>query len=311
MNELLEKCITHFNYIKVCILSKLFPNKYIVIKACVQYKNGKIVNYNWGDDLNLILIKYLTGKKILVLPHCSFSYKFPIKSYSVIGSIITFFPLKKTIIWGSGIINSNQTKKIHSAPQAITSVRGPRTRSELLRIGIDCPQNYGDPALLMPMFYKPITEKKYKIGVIPHYIDINNKYVQELIKNCSVKLIKVQGYRDWRDFINDICSCDLVISSSLHGLIISEAYKIPCVWAEFGEYEDDWEFKFLDFFESINKFNEHPFIFDKEYSLDDLYLLCENWKPGTINTDIILETCPFYDKGLDRNEFEKSSKKIL
>ena len=35
--------------------------------------------------------------------------------------------------------------------------------------------------------------------------------------------------KNWKEFINNLCSADLVISSSLHGIILAEAYGIPCV----------------------------------------------------------------------------------
>ncbi len=40
-------------------------------------------------------------------------------------------------------------------------------------------------------------------------------------------LIKVQSYKNWKDVIKQVLSCEYVITSSLLGLILSDAYGIP------------------------------------------------------------------------------------
>ena len=89
----------------------------------------------------------------------------------IIGSILDR-GTKSSIIWGAGLI-SEDSEPIE-IPKKIYAVRGPKTREKLLKSGIDCPEIYGDPALLLPKIYNPKIEKKYELGVIPHYIDKNN-----------------------------------------------------------------------------------------------------------------------------------------
>ena len=56
----------------------------------------------------------------------------------------------------------------------------------------------------------------------------------------------------WQSVINDICSCKAIISSSLHGLICSDAYNIPNLWLD--EYKlAEGDFKFKDYFASQNR----------------------------------------------------------
>ena len=131
------------------------------------------------------------------------------------------------------------------------------------------------------------------MGIIPHYIDMNNRNTIRLALEKQVKLIRVQGYNQWNDFIDEICSCDFVISSSLHGLIIAEAYGVPSVWVEIGKYVDGWEFKFYDFFESIAKYEMKPVLVDDLTTVEDLAIQSQKWEKGNIDLDCLLSTCPF------------------
>ncbi len=161
------------------------------------------------------------------MQRCTLERFIHIKSYLLIGSILTSFNLSHITIWGAGIINDNNVDRIRGVPDRICAVRGPRTRKELLKKGIACPEVYGDPALLLPRFYQPTVNRHYSMGIIPHWGDFDKDDVRRLKADPRVKFIKVQGYNYWTDFIDEICSCDFVISSSLHGLIIAEAYGIP------------------------------------------------------------------------------------
>ena len=41
----------------------------------------------------------------------------------------------------------------------------------------------------------------------------------------DILVIDLSNYRHWHDIIDQICSCQAILSSSLHGLIIAEAYQ--------------------------------------------------------------------------------------
>ena len=61
------------------------------------------------------------------------------------------------IVYGTGAMNPNW--KIIGKPNKIISVRGPKTRQVFVSNGIYCPECYGDPVLLLPVFYKKNVEK--------------------------------------------------------------------------------------------------------------------------------------------------------
>src|SRR5690606_18195137 len=120
------------------------------------------------------------------------------------------------IICGAGCISPNLVSK--EPPKKIVAVRGPLTAQIMRNQKIDCPSVYGDPALLLPKIYNPIIQKKYKYGIIPHYVDKQNYILQNL--TADVRIIDVMCGTNWKKFINEMLECEYIISSSLHGLIV-------------------------------------------------------------------------------------------
>lgn len=288
--------VTGFPLIVRCIFGKIVhPNKNIILKGFFIFKKGKLANFNWGDDLNYYFFRMITNKKILLLPDTKLAEKLPFKNYLCIGSTIMSFDMRNTIVWGAGLLNDKLGFKVKSKPKQILAVRGPLTRKWLLEQGIDCSEVYGDPALLLPIFLKPQVTVCYKVGIIPHYIDINNKVVNKISKWENTKIIKISGFNDWKEFVNLINSCDFIISSSLHGVIVSEAYGVPVIWSKFEgtNYVPGWDFKFHDFFESIDKPFVEPVKINEKTSLDEMQSIANKWCKANINIDSLLNTCPF------------------
>ena len=256
-------------------------------------KDGILLHKNWGDDLNMYLLELVSGKKIYAANKSLLHNRFKLKNFSCIGSILGMYENESTEIWGSGYISDSS--KLRKRPAKIHSVRGKLTRELLLSQGFDCPEIYGDPALLVSKFYKPVPIGKFKLGIIPHYVDLEIEYVKDFIKhNEDVLLIDVAHYNKWTDVCDKIVSCDCIISSSLHGIIASDSYGIPNVWVKFSDKVYGGNFKFLDYFSSVNRVENDPFIVEK---LEDLYELKEKTlgykSDAYINYEMILNSCPF------------------
>ena len=288
------KICHNLRYLFYYFLIIFFRDKYIFVKAWVRIEHGVVLHRNWGDELNEHFIQFLTKRKCLLIfpPSCRLERYIHFENYYIIGSILTMCNLERSIVWGAGILNNNIVDKMRGTPDRIYAVRGPRTRNELLKKGIPCPEVYGDPALLLPRFYQPVIRTHYSVGIIPHWEDLNKDDVLCLCRDPRVKLIKVQGYDEWTDFIDEICSCDFIISSSLHGLIVAEAYGIPSKWVEFGTYADGWEFKYYDFYESIGKMDESPLHIDETTTCEMLLDKKKDWKKGNIDLDKLMDACP-------------------
>lgn len=290
---------SHVRVLVYTLKTFFHKDKYIVLKATVKIFKGKMEHYNWGDDMNCYMVKMLSGKDVLLLPppESKLLHFFPLESYLAIGSTVTIFSLDHTTVWGAGIINSNKIHQIKGKPSRICAVRGPLTRKVLIEKGYDCPEVYGDPILLLSRFYQPKErEIKHEIGVIPHYIDKSQSIIREL-RTLGVKIIDVQEYNHWSDFVDEICSCKYILSSSLHGLIVAESYSVPSVWVGFSEYIDGWEFKFHDYYLSIHKAGAEMLPLTKAEDVFSEFVTNQflRWQKGEIDLDLLLSACPFYN----------------
>lgn len=102
-------------------------------------------------------------------------------------------------------------------------MRGPLTRETLLRAGYRCPRIYGDPALLLPRFYQPRGWRAlHDVGVVCHHSHRNLLLFGEGIRGIDIAR-DIDGIES---FIDEICECRRIVSSSLHGIIVAHAYGI-------------------------------------------------------------------------------------
>lgn len=239
--------------------------------------------HNFGDHINIYIVSKLSGKSIQWI-HPKYSLK---KNYLCIGSVLGIAS-SNTIVWGSGLIDGN-IKKLKK-PKQICAVRGPKTRQILNDHNIKCPEIYGDPALLLPRFYNPRIEKKYKVGVILHYVDKSMAYY-ELFNNEDIKVIDIQQNQPM-NFIDELLECELIISSSLHGLIVSDAYGVPSIWVKLSNNILGNDFKFYDYFESVKRLNEKPIEITSSTHIEDILKFKKNYKID-IDLDRLMEVCPF------------------
>jgi pyruvyltransferase len=157
---------------------------------------------------------------------------------------------------------------------------------------IDCPEVYGDPALLLPEVYNPKIEKKYKIGLIPHWQTKKlEKY--DVLKNENVVLINFHNYKKWTDVIDLILSCKYIVSESLHGLIIAEAYNIPNLWIDI-DLNHKYDIKFHDFFLSLKKDRENSFKLTPRTKILHLLAKISRYEKGeNVDLKLLKQSCPF------------------
>ncbi len=270
----------------------------IIVNAFVYYDNDKRVTHeNWGDDINYYFLREIVVSPLVLLNRTSLAFRLKFRNYLIIGSTIDMLCCINTEVWGAGIIDGS--KPLRVKPRKVYAVRGPLTRKKLLEEGIKCPEIYGDPALLIPLYYRPIKQKRYKYGIISHVsnqtVVTNLRFNGKCIGDCAdVRIINLRQYAHWHDVIDQICECESILSSSLHGLIIAEAYHVPNVWIEFGKPLIGKHFKFHDFFLSIHRDREKPVaIHGVEIPMDAINKEITRWVQGFIDLHPLLDACPF------------------
>lgn len=223
-----------FKFIKILFCRNHVKDSARIGNFDVCYHNAN----NIGDMLGPIIVDYMVKQN-------STKKKCRSKNLLTVGSIIGAFNCN-AIVWGSGIMSSERvyyiTKKRFLIKYDIRAVRGPLTRNILEKAGYNVPECYGDPAVLMPLIYTPNVEKKYKVSIIRHH---SKKCADSKYHEISVNI------EDYKMFINEICQSELVISSSLHGIIIAEAYGIPAIFWNDGM--DKQYFKYADWYYSTNR----------------------------------------------------------
>lgn len=240
---------------------------------------------NFGDLLSPWLIEKMTG-----LPAARPTTGGP--SYVSIGSVIKR-ALPGSLVWGTGSFGQEAESEFQKDATYL-AVRGPLTRARLLSHGIPCPPVYGDPALLAPLYYFPKVEKTHEIGVIVRW---SERKWQKVEPGPGVKLIDF-GTDKIEETIDAILSCKRVVTSSLHGLIVADAYGIPSAWLASGTPKGR-DFKFHDYNLSVNKHRNpkkydlaaHPMTVER---LDQVF----DFDGRSIEYDYrrLLDACPFLER---------------
>jgi pyruvyltransferase len=261
----------------------------------VTYNGVNIIpdsTMNWGDLIPVEILNFFSNSNKLTEEEV-FSVKYPHKDYKIYstGSVM-LYTKPNSIVWGTGCIAPNS---IGQKPKKIYAVRGPLTREQLLNKGIDCPEVYGDPALLYPKIYHPKVEKKYKYGIIPHYIEYFTPQHNEIIKNLELKGVKIIDICSGnREFINQLLEVEYVVSSSLHGLIAADAYGIPNAKVNISNRLHGGQFKFNDYFMSVGRDNDLGLQLTKNTTLTDIESLIYN-KSITWDSESLLKNSPWDD----------------
>ncbi|RWP38399.1 polysaccharide pyruvyl transferase family protein [Mesorhizobium sp.] len=177
-----------------------------------------------------------------------------------IGSILQYAD-QNSIVWGSGFVADRS--RPHGIPKVL-AVRGPLSAARLQQLGGKLAKVYGDPALLLPRYLAmPTIKQEFRIGLVPHYADAHKLAKTKVFKEDGVAICDVRT-SNVREFVGSILRCGTIVSSSLHGIIIAEAFGVPAVWAKFDDDVAGSGFKFADYYGSTGRSVE-PMSF---YSLD-------------------------------------------
>lgn len=199
---------------------------------------------NFGDQLSPVVVERLVGYRVEVADD---GFKPDRVRLLAIGSIL-HLAREGDFVWGTGVNGNYQCAiKYRFTNLFIKAVRGPLTRKFLMdELNVACPEIFGDPALLLPELYPDIRRRPPEgdFIIIVHYVD---KYFFPKDRGN----VYYADEDDWTMIVSAIVGAGLVISTSLHGLIIAEAYGIPARWLRISEHEA--VFKFKDYYEGTGR----------------------------------------------------------
>lgn len=222
-----------------------------------------------GDLLNVMIIEQLFGYKVR-------RHTFLTGELSAIGSGLEQFTLRKNpiwacverlvgylfpsvAVWGTGFVRyKNQDTSFYRRNMTFAAVRGKLSKERVEKIlgkELDIPT--GDAGILASYLLSEPVEKKYSVGIIAHYKEQDEPIFQKLVSTYPQSL-----YIDVRQMpetvIRQIASCECIISSSLHGLIIADSFEIPNIHVVVSDKLLGDGFKFDDYYSAYNL--EHTFI---------------------------------------------------
>jgi pyruvyltransferase len=181
---------------------------------------------NFGDALAPVIVAWMSHGNPIRVPY---GYKRKLLS---VGSVLHRMQTGDWV-WGTGAISDEPMERPDGVE--VFAVRGPLTRAVLHG---DAPEVYGDPVLLLPQFH-PAMAVRHEVGIVPHLVDL-----EAGLPDASVNMIDVR--RPWRDVVDAITACHVILSSSLHGLVVADAYGIPAVWVSITGRVKGGSFKFHD-----------------------------------------------------------------
>lgn len=238
---------------------------------------------NFGDALAPWLIRKLSPRPpFYVTSDC------PVPHYVICGSILSGAN-ENAVIWGAGLSKFNEPV---SKYKEILRVRGKLTRDMIMSHGYSCPEVYGDPGILLSRLYQPQISKKYKLGIMAHWVDYD-KCLRDFKPYVNLEVNVIDLMLPTEQVIDEMLKCENIISSSLHGLIAAHSYGLPSAWVEFSDKVIGNGFKFFDYFSSINMPYHQPLNLREKKSLIEILPNIQNFDVDPRYIDAFLNSCPF------------------
>lgn len=167
---------------------------------------------NFGDLLSPLLIKKFIREDCEWAPA-----RDPELEMVMVGSILEHLPWYfRGIILGSGKLHENSAINLELAH--VLAVRGPLTAKSFEQKVV-----MADPGLIADELVG-YQEKEYEIGIIPHWSD-KGLATDPRFAKYKPRIIDVAGEPLY--VIREIGRCKKIISSSLHGIVVADAFGIP------------------------------------------------------------------------------------
>lgn len=241
---------------------------------------------NMGDLLNVAIIERLFGYKV-------HRHTFLTGELSAIGSGLGQFTLRdnpfvamaerisgflfpSVTIWGTGFVcYKEKDTPFYRRNMRFAAVRGELSKKrveDILGKELDIPT--GDAGILASYLLSEPVEKKYSVGIIAHYKEQDEPVFQKLVETYPQSLF-IDVRQTPGAVIRQIASCECIISSSLHGLIIADSLCIPNIHIKVSDKLLGDGFKFDDYYSAYHL--KHPMIDIKKGNIPSIEWVKEHY----------------------------------
>ena len=169
-----------------------------------------------------------------------------------VGSVL-HFARDGDVVWGSGVNGKIPVDSYNFKSLDVRAVRGPHTRAVLQDHGIKVPAIFGDPALLLPHVAPELLnasrDKRHKLTIVPN--------MEDLRRHRSLRLVAdvLNPRSGLRHCLYRIVHSELVVGSSLHAIVVAEAFGIP---ARVVESKVEHHFKYADYYAGTGRSSYSP-----------------------------------------------------
>ena len=248
----------------------------------LRKRNDKIGLYyysgtpNFGDSLNIDIFRRMFGIEVEKhdSEHCdivavgSLLESFVINPHNW-AAVFDKYLIPHMFVWGTGFIGSQKYDNERlSRCIDVRAVRGHLTLERLKKITSKPLENVvvADPGLLASrLFDTHNIEKKYALGIIPHYVDEGNPLLNKIQVSNSVVLDIKQSPEI---FMARLAECENVLSSAMHGLIAADSLGIPNVRMIISDKIAGGDYKYNDYYSAFG-IKKHDCINLNQHELSD------------------------------------------
>jgi len=208
---------------------------------------------NFGDILSPILIHHFVQTNVQwVRPEDA--------DMVSTGSVLDILPQKG---WSGVVAGSGKLLEITETDLTDAYVAGLRGHLTLEAVKLNPYDRrhvvIGDPGLLASDIVRVQERDKYPLGLVPHWSDMDlwQREIERSRREHYVEPLLINPTQNPVDVITAIASCSKIISSSLHGIIVADAFGIPRraerFPAMFSNRHEGFDFKWRDYGSSIGQ----------------------------------------------------------
>lgn len=234
---------------------------------------------NAGDRLNANIVSAVSKRNTYYVSDKTKPVLLP--SGSILGSA-----RENTRVWGAGLMHPELGLGA-AKPENISLLRGKKSYEALRNSGVqlgDVP--LGDPLFLAPKLFGVTRSDtvRHRVGIMAHYADRQTKHIQTLLENADV--VDLNVHDDPLHLLTQMATCDHVLSSCLHGIILADALNIPSRWVQTDTKFAGNGFEFSDWFSLCREPQQASWKLAAGDALEDIIAECQCNMPDIAAADI-------------------------